>query len=83
MRYLTFFIDRQNKIDIHNSWLGRETIYYNGTLMSNKSSLFGATHDFEVREADETASYRIHINYKWPFRIGFDIFRNGRALILS
>lgn len=83
MRYLTYFTPGQNRIDIRNSWLGEESIYYDGELVSRNSSLFGSVHEFSVREHDEDVIYRINIEYKWPLRIGFDIFRNGKALLLS
>lgn len=83
MRYLTYFTAHNNRLDIHNSWLGTERIYYNGTLVSNRRSFFGFNHRFEVMENGKTVCYHIAISYKWPFRIGFDIYRNGLALLLS
>jgi len=83
MRYLTYFVNDHTRIDISNSLLGTEKIYYNGELVSIKKSVLGCTHDFSVREDNEYISYRVSIEIKWPFRIGFDIFRNGKALLLS
>jgi hypothetical protein len=83
MRYLTYFTSGHNRIDIRNSLLGEESIYYDGELVSRNTSLFGSTHEFNVREYDEDVMYRISIEYKWPLHIGFDIYRNGKALLLS
>jgi hypothetical protein len=83
MRYLTYHTADRNRIDIRNSFLGEESIYYNGKIVSKKTSLFGSLHEFRVIENDEKATYRINIEYRWPLRIGFDIYRNGRALLVS
>lgn len=83
MRYLTYFVNDHTRIDISNSWLRGEKIFYNGELVSEGKSILGHTHDFSVREDNEEVSYKVHIEIKWPFRTGFDIFRNGRALLLS
>lgn len=83
MRYLTYYTPDRQRIDINNSWLGEEKIYYNGELVSRNTSLFGSMHEFRVRENDEEIQYLISIELKWPLRIGFDIFRNGKALLLS
>lgn len=83
MRYLTYFTPGHNRIDIRNSLLGEESIYYDGELVSRNTSLFGSTHEFSVLEHNEETIYRINIEIKWPLRIGFDIYRNGKALLLS
>lgn len=83
MRYLTYFTEDRHRIDINNSLLGEESIFYDGTLVSRKTSLAGSLHEFKVQEHGGEAWYRIHISLRWPFRIGFDIFRNGKALLLS
>lgn len=83
MKYLTYFTTDNHRIDINNNWLGEEKIYHNGKLVSSQQSIFGSRHSFSVQENDKTADYQIDIAYKWPLRIGFDIYRNGRALLLS
>lgn len=83
MRYLTFFTADRHRIDINNSWLGEETIYYNGIMVSRKSSFFGSVHEFRITENNTEVQYVVHISLRWPFRIGFDIYRNGKALLLS
>lgn len=83
MRYLTYFVNDDTRLDISNSLLGEEKIYYNGALVSRKKSIWGHTHNFSVWEYNEEISYRVTIEIRWPFRIGFDIFRNGKALLLS
>lgn len=83
MRYLTCFTPDRHRIDITNSWLGEEKIYYDGDLVSRHYSIFGSLHVFSVQEHKENIRYEIHVSLRWPFRIGFDIFRDGKALLLS
>lgn len=83
MRYLTYFTEDRHRLDITNSWLGEEKIYYDGLLVSRNTSIFGSMHEFIVTEGKQESCYRIQIEYKWPLRIGFDIYRNGKALLLS
>ena len=83
MKYLTYFTHNNNRIDICNSWLGKEQIYYDGKLVSARSTVFGSQHSFQVMEEKESVHYQINIGYRWPLRVGFDIFRDGKALLLS
>lgn len=83
MRYLTLFTPDRNRIDIRNSLLGEENIYYNGKMVSKNTSLFGSFHEFHVTEQDEEVHYTVNIGIKWPIRVGFDIYRNGTPLLLS
>ena len=83
MRYLTYYTQDRHRIDIKNSWLGQEKIYYDGQLVSRNTSIFGSMHEFRVTEDNEETYYKINIELKWPLRIGLDIFRNGKALLLS
>lgn len=83
MRHLTYYTAERHRIDIDNSWLGEEKIFYDGKLMSRHTSIFGSVHEFSVSENNEEIYYRVNIELKWPLRISFDIFRNGKALLLS
>jgi hypothetical protein len=83
MRYLTYYTPENNRIDIYNTWFGRETIFHNGNLVSEKHSWFGHCHEFSVTEGLNLVQYKIDVGYRAHFRIGFDIFRNGRAIMLS
>ncbi|PSK88864.1 hypothetical protein [Taibaiella chishuiensis] len=83
MRYLTYFTTDNQRIDIKSNWLGEEKIYHNGKLVSSQQSILGSYHSFSVIEHDEPADYQVRIGIRWPARMGFDIYRNGRALLLS
>jgi hypothetical protein len=82
-RVLTVFTATEQRIDIYNSWLGTETIYYNGELVSKKNSILGEQHHFAILHQNQTNNYLVNIGYRWPMRIGFDVFENGKAIVLS
>ncbi len=82
MRYLTLNINPNARIDIDNDIWGKETIRYNGEIVTEKSSIFGSVHTFEKEENGEIAKYEIRISLK-SLRIGFDIFRNNQAILLN
>ena len=82
MRYLTYYTQDKHRIDIFNTWLGKEDIYHDGQLVSSKRSLWGARHEFEVKEGPSSARYQVNISLRFPQLIGFDIYRNGNALLL-
>jgi hypothetical protein len=83
MRYLTLFVDKTTRIDIENSFFaGYETINYNGELVSKKWSLFGSIHKFNVVENGSPVNYEIKIGLRLPLRIGFDIYRDNKPILL-
>ena len=84
MRLAKLFLNGNNTIEIHNSWLGKETIKYNGEIMSQKSSFWGATHDFVVREnEEELVDYSVSLKFNCMGGIAYDIYRNGEPIIVS
>jgi hypothetical protein len=83
MRYLTLHVNDNAVIDIENSIMGKETILYNGEVMSEFSSVLGGTHRFEVLEAGETVRYEVRVSIKAMLRVGIDIYRNDKILLLS
>lgn len=82
MRYLTLNINPNARIDIDNDIWGKETIRYNGDIVSEKSSFLGSVHTFEKDENGELAKYEVRIGLNL-FRITFDIFRNNQAILLN
>ena len=49
MKFTTIFLEN-NKIEIHNSILGKETIKVNNAIVSSKSSITGTEHSFNIIE---------------------------------
>ena len=52
-----------NKIEIFNSYLGKETIKVNGEIVSEKSSITGATHTFKIVENDRKVDCKLILGY--------------------
>ncbi len=82
MRYLTLNIDKSNSIEIHNSFLGNETIFHNGKEVSKKWSLLGDKHEFSVIESGEKTKYRVEIGLRFATGVSCNIYRNDEAILL-
>lgn len=74
------FFHNGNEIEIHNSWMGKETIKYNGEIMSSKYSFMGEQHEFAVLENDVWIDYIVEIGFA-NYGVGFNIYRNNEPLI--
>lgn len=82
MKYLTLHVNDNAVIEIENSIMGKETILYNGEVKSEFSSVMGGTHRFEVTENGEPVRYEVRVSIKAMLRIGIDIYRNDKILLL-
>jgi uncharacterized protein YxjI len=82
MKYLTLNIDNTKSIEIHNSLLGKETIFYNGEQVSQKKSIFGATHEFEVLENGKEVKYKVEIGLRFSVGVSCNIYRNEDPILL-
>ena len=58
MKYTTIYIE-DNKIEIFNSLIGKETIKVNGEVVSSKFSITGTEHYFELMENGEKSDCKI------------------------
>jgi len=46
------------------------------------NSMWGTTHRFHVDESGEEIEYEVDVYFK-GFRVAYDVYRNGVALLLS
>jgi hypothetical protein len=53
MKFTTIYLEK-NIIEIHNSFLGKETIKVNNEIVSEICSFFGAEHGFKLNEKGST-----------------------------
>jgi hypothetical protein len=67
-------------IDFHNSWLGEESVYVNGKLVSKKSSVLGTDHHFTRQEDGEEVHYVLTSRIDSPTGVALDLRRNGRPV---
>lgn len=70
-----------NKIemDFVSLFSGKETVYYNGEVVSRKNSIFGTVHTFRVKENDADVQYDIQTGFSFV-RPGVVIKRNGELI---
>ncbi|WP_192821328.1 hypothetical protein [Rufibacter sp. LB8] len=83
MNVLTLNLTDTVKIEVDNSFTGQETIKYNGEVVSEKKSLLGHNHQFEREENGEVVHYEVRISIKHLTRVGIDIYRNNKVILLS
>jgi hypothetical protein len=81
MKFVTLTI-ADNKIDIFNSWLGKETIKVNDEVVSAKHSLFGAEHQFRMQAEGEEVTCRLHLRTSF-YGVVFDLFVNDKPVVES
>ena len=68
------------EIDLLSLFSGKETVYYNDEIVSQKKSLLGGLHTFIVQENGVEAQYEIKVGMSFPIRATVVISRNGELL---
>jgi hypothetical protein len=68
------------EIDLFSLLSGKETIFYNGEIVSQKKSLFGGLHTFNKKENGVDANYEIKVGMGFPLRATVVIKRNNELL---
>lgn len=69
-----------NKIEIFNSYLGKETITVNGEIVSEKSSIRGGNHTFTLVENDRKVDCKITLGYG-ANGVVMDFYKDNIAII--
>ncbi len=55
-----------HRIEFRNQSLtGKETVLYDGNIVSQKSTIGGTIHLFKVTEESEEVNYEVEVNLKW------------------
>ena len=67
-------------IEVHNSWLGEETITANGQVVSKKSSIAGTNHYFTVMEEGRSVRYVLTTRLTEMMQVALDLTRNGELI---
>jgi len=81
MRFTTIYLG-ENKIEVFNNLLGRETIKVNGEIVSRKFSIFGAEHIFTLKENEESIEHRIDFGFGFN-GVVFSLYRENKPIIES
>lgn len=58
MKYTTFYF-KDDKIEVFNSILGKETVKVNRSIVSSKYSIFGEKHAFSLKDGEEEIECKI------------------------
>lgn len=81
MRYLTLKINPSTELTLDNTLWGKETVKLNGTVVSEKTSIWGSEHSFDAQEENKTVNYKVIIKMGFDIRISYLITRNGVELL--
>ncbi len=81
MKHVTIY-QGSNKIELHNSILGKETIKVNDDIVSSKYSAFGAEHNFNIAESGRQHDCKLTTSLG-PGGVQIDLSIDGNPLIVS
>jgi len=81
MKFTTVYLD-ENKIEIFNSILGRETIKVNGEVVSDKYSITGGEHLFSITENGTIANCKLRMGFGLN-GVVFDLYKNKKPIVES
>ena len=70
----------KKEIDLISLFSGKETVYYNGEIVSQKKSLLGSLHSFIVKENGVDVKYEIKVALGFPLKPTVVINRDGELL---
>jgi len=80
MKYVTINLG-ENKIEVHNSLLGMETIKVNDKIISNEFSIFGADHYFRIVENEKEVKCKIDV--RWSFQgLVYNLYKDEKPIIV-
>jgi len=67
-------------IEFHNNWLGKEIVIVNGHVVSKKSSVWGAHHDFTLLENGHPMNYILTTKVNGKMQVFIDLRKNGKII---
>ncbi|MGN8226013.1 hypothetical protein [Gracilimonas sp. BCB1] len=81
MKYTTIHLG-DNKIELHNTLLGKETVKVNGEVVSSKYSMLGAEHPFTIHEDGKDVNCNVQFGFSMN-GVVFDLYKDGSPIIES
>ncbi len=81
MKYTTIHLG-DNKIELYNSLMGKETIKVNGEIVSSKYSMLGAEHPFTIREDGTKVNCTVQFGFGMN-GVVFDLYKEGSPIVES
>lgn len=77
-------IDGKYEIQISDGyWTGKEKVYFDKRLVSEKWSVGGAHHIFNCQNEEDTINYEVEINLRWHWFGKHITVRKNGAVIFS
>lgn len=74
------FISGAHIIEFHNDWAGKESVYANGQLVSQKSSIWGLNHYFTLTSEGQVYHYILTTKVNEHLQPVVDISLNGKII---
>lgn len=81
MKFTTVHLDN-NKIELFNSILGKETIKVNNKIVSEKRSIFGTVHSFKIAENGKDVTCKLATGFGFN-GVVIDLYKEGKPIIES
>ena len=81
MKYTTIHVG-ENKIEVFNTLLGVEKIKVNGEIVSRKFSIFGAEHNFTIKENDKNVECKIDFGFGLH-GVVFNLYKDNKPIVES
>ncbi len=81
MKFTTIHLEN-NKIELFNSILGKETIKVNDVIVSGKRSVFGTVHSFKIQENGIDVECRLATGFGL-YGVVIDLYKDGKPIIES
>lgn len=79
MKITTIYLD-ENKIELFNSILGKETIKVNGEIISEKRSMLGTDHNFDILENGNIVSCKLTTGFTMN-GVAYSLYKNNKPII--
>ena len=79
MKYTTVYLD-ENKIELFNTILGKETIKVNGEIVSEKRSVTGTEHIFKINENGNDVACKLATGFSMN-GVVFNLYKNDKTII--
>jgi len=81
MKFTSIYLGN-NKIELFNSILGKETVTVNDAVVSEKSSFFGTDHNFTIKEDGYDSNCVLTTGMGFN-GVVIDLYKNGKPVIES
>lgn len=83
MKFTTIYLGN-NKIELFNSIIGKETVKVNGDIVSSKFSFAGTEHIFSIKEEGEGEESKMKLVTGFGFNgVVIDLYKNEKPIIES